>query len=190
MRWFYALLFPAIWIGYLVYWQILSSNVKATERLEPASSRGLRSVLFLTAVALLSMQQIPVAWLYRSLLSAGLWTFWGGAVITVSGLLFSIWARHRLGRNWSRSVTIKKDHELITSGPYALARHPIYTGLLTAFLGTALAITQVRGVLALTLVFVALWMKLRLEEQWMREQFGEQYDVYARRVAAVVPFLL
>ncbi|MGA7553683.1 MAG: methyltransferase, partial [Candidatus Acidiferrales bacterium] len=78
----------------------------------------------------------------------------------------------------------------ITTGPYAVARHPIYTGILTGFLGMAIAISQVRGFIAFVLVFVALWLKLRMEEQWMRSQFGEAYATYARKTAALVPYLL
>ena len=107
----------------------------------------------------------------------------------VGGLLFSIWAREHLGSNWSRSVTIKQGHELITSGPYAVVRHPIYTGILAGFLGTAITLSEVRGFIALVLILLALWLKLRMEEQWMRAQFGETYTTYTRQTAALVPYL-
>jgi protein-S-isoprenylcysteine O-methyltransferase Ste14 len=87
-------------------------------------------------------------------------------------------------------VTIKQGHELITTGPYAVVRHPIYTGILTGFLGMAIAISQVRGFLVFVLIFLAFWIKLRMEEQWMRSQFGEAYATYARQTAALVPYLL
>ena len=75
------------------------------------------------------------------------------------------------------------------SGPYALARHPIYTGLLLALLGSTLALGDWRG-LAFALAAGALWRKLRVEERWMRQQFGDAYQVYSRRVAALIPFVL
>jgi protein-S-isoprenylcysteine O-methyltransferase Ste14 len=173
-----------------VYWQIKAANTKTTERLEPIASRILRVFIFVVAIVLLSTTRIPLPWLYRHLWPAGLWPFWLGAAITVAGLLFAIWAREHLGRNWSRSVTIKQGHELIRTGPYALARHPIYTGILVGFFGMAIAITEVRGFLAFGLVFIALILKLRIEEQWMRVQFGETYADYARQTAALVPYLL
>jgi transposase len=71
-----------------------------------------------------------------------------------------------------------------------VVRHPIYTGILTGFLGMAIAISQVRGFIAFVLVFLALWIKLCIEEQWMRSQFGEAYATYAYRTAALVPYLL
>ena len=116
--------------------------------------------------------------------------FWLGAAVTVAGLLFAVWAREHLGRNWSRSVTIKQDHELITTGPYAVVRHPIYTGILAGFLGMAIAISQVRGFLVFVLIFLAFCIKFRMEEQWMRSQFGDAYATYARHTAALVPYLL
>ena len=116
--------------------------------------------------------------------------YWGGAFVTVAGLLFAVWARRQLGANWSRSVTLKEDHQLITSGPYRIVRHPIYTGILTGFLGTLIAVGQVRGVVAFLLVAIALRFKWRLEEKWMREEFGETYIDYSRRVPAVIPWRL
>ena len=95
--------------------------------------------------------------------------------LTLAGLLFPVWAREHLGSNWSRFVTIKQGHEQVTTGPYAVVRHPIYTGILAGFLGTASALSQVRGVIVCVLVFLVLRAKLRLEEEWMRSQFGETY---------------
>jgi protein-S-isoprenylcysteine O-methyltransferase Ste14 len=187
MRWLYEYLFPAMWIAFLLYWRIAAAGTKVTRRLEGLPSRVFRVVLWIGALAVLIVQRLPWPWLYRELYRPRLAWFWLGAGITLAGLLFAVWARRHLGANWSRSVTLKEGHELITSGPYGMVRHPIYTGLLTGFLGTAVAIGQVRGVLAFLLVLVSLWMKWRLEEKWMREEFGQTYAEYARRVPAVVP---
>jgi protein-S-isoprenylcysteine O-methyltransferase Ste14 len=190
MLWFYESFFPVVWIVFLLYWQIKAVNTKTTQRLEPAASRILRVFIFLIAIALLWSTRIPLPWLYLQLWPAGLWPFWLGAAVTIVGLLFAVWAREHLGSNWSRSVTIKQDHELIMTGPYAVVRHPIYTGILTGFLGMAIAISQVRGFVVFVLIFLALWIKLRMEEQWMRSQFGETYTAYARQTAALVPYVL
>lgn len=190
MLWFYESFFPAVWIAFLVYWQIKAGKTKTTQRLEPAASRILRVFIFLLAIALLWTTRIPLPWLYLQLWPTGLWPFWLGAAVTISGLLFAVWAREHLGSNWSRSVTIKQDHELITTGPYAVVRHPIYTGILIGFVGMAIAISQARGFIVFVLIFLALWLKLRIEEKWMRSQFGETYATYARQTAALVPYLL
>ncbi|HZB87861.1 MAG TPA: isoprenylcysteine carboxylmethyltransferase family protein [Terracidiphilus sp.] len=186
----YRYLFVAIWIVFLVYWQIRARGTKTTERLEPIASRIVRVLVFLVAIALLMLQNIPLYWLYWHILPVGRTLFFVGAAITTAGVLFAALARGFLGANWSRSVTIKQDHELIVRGPYALVRHPIYTGILTGFLGTAIALGQIRGFIALIMIGLVLWAKLRMEEQWMRAQFGATYEAYARRVAALVPFVL
>jgi protein-S-isoprenylcysteine O-methyltransferase Ste14 len=194
MIYFYAYFFPVVWIGFLlywqIYWQIKDKGAKATQRLEPAASRIVRALTFLAVIALLLLNHLPLPWLYRQILAQGLRNFWLGAAVTVVGLLFAVWARIHLGTNWSRSVTIKQDHQLIMSGPYGVVRHPIYTGILTGFVGTAIALGQVRGFIAFVLVFLALWYKLRMEENWMRGQFGAAWEAYSRRTAALVPFVL
>lgn len=189
MRLVYNNLFTVLWVAFLVYWRVMAMNVKATERLEPAASRALRVTALLVAIILLSVP-FHIAWLNYQLWPQGLFTFWAGAAITAAGLMFCVWARMHLGRNWSSDVTIKEDHELIVTGPYSLVRHPIYTGLMFGFLGTVLALAEVRGVLGFLLITLALLYKLRLEEKWMRAQFGETYEAYSSRVAALVPYVL
>lgn len=186
----YKYLFPAMWIAYSLYWWAISKNVKETQRRESGTSRLVRLVLIVCAFALVWLSSVPLPFLNERFLPSGAWCFWLGAAITAGGLLFSVWARRHLGKNWSQAVTVKEGHELITSGPYALVRHPIYTGLLLAFVGCAVARGEWRGLLAVALVFIALWQKLKLEEKWMRAQFGEAYEAYARRVAALVPYIV
>ena len=190
MSFIYDYLFPAMWLGFLAYWWAISRSVKETERRESAPSRLARLFLIVGAAALLCLPSVPLPWLNQRFLPRGAWCFWTGATVTAFGLLFAVWARRQLGKNWSQAVTLKEGHELITSGPYALVRHPIYTGLLLGFLGSAVARGEWRGLLAVALVFAVLWHKLRLEEKWMRAQFGEPYEAYSRHVAALVPYII
>jgi protein-S-isoprenylcysteine O-methyltransferase Ste14 len=189
MIWIYRSFFPVVWIAFLIYWRIKAANTKSTQRLEPAASGILRLLIILVAIVLLSTTWIPLPWLYRPVWRAGFWPFWLGAAVTVSGLLFAVWAREHLGRNWSSQVSIKQDHELITTGPYAVVRHPIYTGILVGFLGLAIALSEVRGFVVFVLFFLVFWAKLSKEEQWMSSQFGETYAKYVDRTAALVPYV-
>jgi protein-S-isoprenylcysteine O-methyltransferase Ste14 len=189
MIWIYRSFFPVVWIAFLIYWRIKAANTKSTQRLEPAASGILRLLIILVAIVLLSTTWIPLPWLYRPVWRAGFWPFWLGDAVTVSGLLFAVWAREHLGRNWSSQVSIKQDHELITTGPYAVVRHPIYTGILVGFLGLAIALSEVRGFVVFVLFFLVFWAKLSKEEQWMSSQFGETYAKYVHRTAALVPYV-
>lgn len=184
----YRFLFPALWLSWLVYWIWASRSAKPSERREPTGSRLLHVLPLLLAVWLLWSDRVSGAFLNERLYPWAPWEFWVAALITALGMLFTVWARVHLGGNWSGVVTIKQDHELIDTGPYALVRHPIYSGLLIAFIGSAMARGEWRGVLAVLIAWAALWRKLRFEEAWMRERFGEQYIAYCRRVPALVPF--
>ncbi len=115
---------------------------------------------------------------------------WTGVVLCIAGLLFCFWARFTLGSNWSGVVTFKGGHELITRGPYAIVRHPIYTGLLIMLVGTVIVFGHVAGIIALPLVFWGLWIKLRYEEKLMLEKFPTEYEVYSRRVKRLIPFVV
>ena len=185
----FQFLFPVLWLAWAAYWLWASRGVKPAERRESFGSRLLHLVPLLVALWLLWSDRLPFAFLNFRLFPWSAWEFWIGALITVLGMLFNIWARVHLGPNWSGVVTIKQEHELIDGGPYTLVRHPIYTGLLVAFVGTAAARGDWQGVLAVFVAWAALWRKLRLEERWMTEHFGERYVAYCRRVPALVPSL-
>jgi protein-S-isoprenylcysteine O-methyltransferase Ste14 len=186
----YRFLIPAMWLSWVAYWWVASRHVKPTARRESVPSRLMHIAPLSLAVLLLWPERVPLSTLGERFVPLAAWPFWTGAALTLAGLSFTVWARVFLGGNWSGIVTVKEGHELITGGPYRFVRHPIYTGLLLAFCGSALARGEWRGVLAVCLVFAALWRKLRIEEQWMRERFGSQYQQYSRRVAALIPLVL
>jgi protein-S-isoprenylcysteine O-methyltransferase Ste14 len=107
--------------------------------------------------------------------------------VEACGLLLAICSRRHLGRHWSGEITIKRQHELVRSGPYRLLRHPIYTGILGIYVGTTIIIGTWLGVIGLAIVVVAYWRKIRLEETNLRAAFGSEYDAYRRQSWALVP---
>jgi protein-S-isoprenylcysteine O-methyltransferase Ste14 len=115
---------------------------------------------------------------------------WVAVAIGVAGFALAFWARILLGGEWSANVTLKTDHQLIVAGPYAVVRHPIYSGLLLAMLGTAIAGGELRMYLATAILFGAYWYKLRLEEQLLVAAMGERYVEYKQRTYALIPGLL
>jgi len=105
------------------------------------------------------------------------------------GLAFSVWARFYIGRNWSPHIELKKEHQLIRTGPYAVVRHPIYSGFMLATLGTAVVFAEWSGLLAFVLIVAAWGYKGRLEEMAMIEKFGTEYERYRQNVKGLVPFV-
>ena len=105
---------------------------------------------------------------------------WAGVGLTLVGIGFAFWARAHIGRNWGMPMSLRQDHELVTCGPYAYVRHPIYTGIILAMIGSALAVGLVWLVLfVITLVYFA--FSARTEEQMMVAQFPNAYPAYRRR---------
>lgn len=114
---------------------------------------------------------------------------WACALVIAIGFLFSWWARVHLGALWSGRITTKEQHRVIDTGPYAVVRHPIYTGILLAVYATAIAKGTVPGVLGAIVVTIGVWMKARLEEMWLSTELDAgAYGAYRRRVPMLVPF--
>jgi len=114
---------------------------------------------------------------------------WICVVLIVAGFAFSWWARLHLGPLWSGSITRKADHRVVDTGPYAIVRHPIYTGILLAVYATAAAKGTLLGIVGALVITIGIWMKAHLEERWLREELGaDAYDAYRRRVAMLLPF--
>jgi protein-S-isoprenylcysteine O-methyltransferase Ste14 len=180
---------PVLWLLWWLYWHYAAVGVKPAQRRESLGSRLGHVIPLVIAVLLIGEPRIP-GWLGERLWTQSWLLYWVAVALVAVGLGFAIWARRELGRNWSGTVTLKDQHELIRSGPYRWIRHPIYTGILIAFIGSAMARGQWRGVLAVLIVIAALWRKLRLEERWLSELFGAQYDEYRRHSWALIPWVL
>jgi protein-S-isoprenylcysteine O-methyltransferase Ste14 len=177
------------WCAFLVVWLVASFSSKGNVRKQTSSSRLMQALVTIAAYFLLFDRDLAIGSLgWRFVPAAPFWWILGTALV-VAGILLAFWARFFLGRNWSATVTIKQDHELVRSGPYALVRHPIYSGLLLAMLGTALAQGELRGLLAVLLALLGYRWKSHIEESFMQEQFGEGYTVYRRQVKALIPFV-
>lgn len=184
--------FTGVWLLWFAYWGISALRVKPAARVESRGSRWGRHVLLLVLAVLLLR---GLAWFNGTFLNERFmpsqdWIEWLGFGLTVIGLAFTCWARVVLGQNWSAIVQLKQNHELIVRGPYSFVRHPIYTGLLLAYFGTGLAIGEWRVLIGLVIMAIAFWRKLRLEERWLCELFGDQYRGYMQRVKALVPWVM
>ncbi|MHB8242096.1 MAG: methyltransferase family protein [Solirubrobacteraceae bacterium] len=176
------------WAAWALYWLVMAFSTKRT--VERRGFFGYRLVALACFAASFVVERLlhvsPQAHLWHTGLVLGVAT----DCIVLAGGVFTVWARVTLGRNWSAEVTFKEDHELTESGPYALARHPIYTGLLVMALGTAIDYGRALGVPLFLAICAALWWKARQEEHVMSQHFPDAYARYRSRVRAIIPFVL
>ena len=112
-------------------------------------------------------------------------------VLAIGSPLFAFRARQTLGKEWSVTARLVEGHRLVTEGPYRIVRNPIYTGMFGMLLATGLAVSHWIG-LAIAIVVFALgtFIRVRSEEKLLREMFGPEFDAYARKIPAVIPFLI
>jgi protein-S-isoprenylcysteine O-methyltransferase Ste14 len=180
----------ACWIIFVAVWLLAAASTKRSVYRESRAQRLRYSILLIIAYFLLvSRRRLPYPLSVRVIPYMEV-IAWSAEVLCVAGLIFSIWARATLGRNWSGVITLKEGHELVQRGPYRLVRHPIYTGLVAMFLATVLVPGYVGGIVGLVLVFVSFWIKLSEEEKIMLKQFSDQYVDYQQRVKRIIPFVL
>ncbi len=176
-----------LWVLIAIYWIILSFKNKEPHKRESLLSRSIFLVIMVISFYLLFSKRVPFIVLNGSFYNHHFF-YYTGFIIAVAGLIFASYSRYILGNNWSGRIEIKKDHKLITNGPYSITRNPIYTGLLSGVLGTALMYNQLKGILALILLFCAYSMKIIKEEKFLLKNFPE-YKNYMRKVKRLIPFL-
>ncbi len=180
------------WLAVLGYWLWAARSARAAHQQESLPKRLLAYWLPLLVAALLlgSGEWFGHSLLREQFVPHTTLVYSVGLTVCVSGAVLAIVSRVLLGRNWSATVELKQEHELITAGPYGLIRHPIYTGFVLLFLGNAIMVGDWRGLLAVAIVFVSFWRKLRLEESWLGTHFGETYRQYQARTKALIPKIL
>ncbi|MGH7941890.1 MAG: methyltransferase family protein [Limisphaerales bacterium] len=190
MHLFHHLLFPCAWWSFVAYWVISAFWVRKTKVIEPLLSRMTHLVVGTLALLIFVFRNFLPPPMTRQLWPQNKFTFWTGAIVMLAGLGFAVWARIHLGRYWSGSITLKEGHRLIRSGPYQFVRNPIYTGILTGVAGTAIALGEVCGLIALVILVATYVWKIQREQRLLAGEFGEEYAAYCRDVPALVPYKL
>ena len=173
-----------LWAAWLASWLAAARWSARTVIRQPVGERILHSVpiwggLILVLARPEALGSLPFP--------ATDWLAWAGIALALAGLAWTWWARIHLGRMWSIEAALKEGHTLVRSGPYALTRHPIYSGLLVAFAGTELVDGRPSTLIGLLVIVAGLVLKLRQEERILASHFGEAYRSYQSRVRALVP---
>ena len=178
-----------LWMAFAILWLVWALRTKPTQRRESLGSRFSYVVATVAAFYAMFSGDVPVNWMSTRVIPREPWIQVPGIALTAAGMAFAIWARAYLGSNWSSNVTVKVGHRLVRTGPYRWVRHPIYSGLILAMIGTALNRRQVRGLLAVVLLWVGFTIKSRIEERFMASTFGPEYDEYKASTGALIPRL-
>jgi protein-S-isoprenylcysteine O-methyltransferase len=176
-----------LWLAFAVIWVLWAIGAKRVQTREGFRSRIPYLIFTVGAFYAMFSHEETFGWLRLRVLPRDRWIADLGIAITATGLLLAIWARAYLGTNWSGAVTVKVGHQLIRTGPYRWIRHPIYSGLILALIGTAINRGQLRGVIAVVLLWIGFTMKSRIEERFMTATFGSEYEEYRQMTGGIVP---
>lgn len=181
----YSLLIVLFWFIFLAYWLISAIGVR--KDVHSTNSWWGYSGIVLAVIFLLFFQQSSFQFQLIPHTSAILLA---GVTLCGLGIAFAIWARRQLGKNWgSRPSTKQVGQDLITSGPYRFVRHPIYTGMLSALVGSALVGGTLWFIIFILICALLSWKRVHTEEKFMMQQFPNQYPDYKKRTRALIPFV-
>lgn len=177
----------ALWIVFGLYWIVSAFRRKRTKQRETWFQRGGYVLLLVTAFYLLSQPGAHYGWLGARFVPDHRVVEWLGVVLVSAGVGVALWARWHLGSNWSGAVSLKEGHELIRTGPYRAIRHPIYTGILLALIGTVVAQGEVRGVIAIAIAWLSFYVKARREELFLAQEFGHSFAEHVKHTGMFLP---
>src|SRR5882757_5946829 len=167
-----------IWLVMLAYWFASAPFTLKTKQRETWLQRLQHAIPFYLALYLIFAKRNLGPLDYRLYKNNSI--AWLGTFITCAGVAFAFWARITIGRNWDGYVTLKHGHRLIRTGPYAIVRHPIYTGFIIAFFGSAVSADRIDAFLGVMIVTVSFVYKFRQEESLLIGEFGEAYVHFKR----------
>ncbi len=177
------LVFGVGWAAFWLYWLAAAFSTKKG-RVPWSREIGIRVVILVVALVLVRAGVFR----HEGRPNSDPWRAAFGLLLFALGLAFAIWARRHIGRNWGTPMTEKNDPELVTTGPYRLVRHPIYSGILSAGVGTALALSWL-WLIAVGLAGIYFVYSATVEERYMTERFPDAYPVYRRSTKMLVPFI-
>ena len=180
------------WLAFIGYWAISAIGIKkdVTKSIWwSGRSYAVRLIIAVVVVLLVILRFPSINHVFANRINTtGSTVAEIGAVLCALGIAFAIWARFHLGKNWSSHPALKEGHELVTSGPYRFVRHPIYTGILLAELGTGLSVGYI-WLIPLIFGAVIFVRRVSIEEQTMMKQFPDTYPEYKKHTKALIPFV-
>jgi protein-S-isoprenylcysteine O-methyltransferase Ste14 len=180
LRWAIA----ACWAVFMIVWAVTALQTKTS--VQRVNTGGVAARVAMIAIVFLFALAMKSEWLSRTPFPYPVEVL--GVALTIAGVAFAIWARLALGSNWGMPMTVRENPELVTGGPYAFARHPIYTGVIFALVGSALVMGPAWFVI---FVFMVAYFAIsaKREERDMVERFPDAYPAYRARTRMLIPFV-
>ena len=178
----------ACWLAFVAVWLVTAAYYDSrapAERRRSWYGTGTVPVVIVTVAAHLAVPRAD----WQSVAFHAPWARFLGLAILLSATALTFWARFALGLMWSAAPAVKEGHQLRTGGPYAITRHPIYTGLLGMTLGTALVAGGGLWIVPFPVSLILIEFKIRIEERFMTAEFPQEYPRYRKRVPKLVPGL-
>jgi protein-S-isoprenylcysteine O-methyltransferase Ste14 len=185
MIWTYLIQGP--WVVFLAYWALAALKTNRTARKESFGWRYGIVLLEMTGFAFLFHYYSGIEFLNQRIFPSNHALMIAAVALTWAGIGLALWARTHLGQYWSGRITIKEDHKLVRTGPYARLRHPIYSGLDLAVIGTGLAIDRWRCVIGVCVIILGFWIKAKREETMLSGQFGAAFEEHRRYTGFLLP---
>jgi protein-S-isoprenylcysteine O-methyltransferase Ste14 len=179
----------SLWFCTGIYWLLAAFNVRKAIVRQNDLSRIAYMCLWIISFSLLFSKEVDLLFLFKPVLPQQFGFKITGLILCIFGLCFSVWARICLGKNWSGRITIKKEHELIKTGPYSISRNPIYTGFLVAFIGCAMTEGLFKGYFSLLFLVGGISIKIKKEEVFMNQVFTQEFLMYKKKVKRLLPFI-
>ena len=183
----FRLLVEIPWIIFVIYWIVGAIRTRATRESESAASRIAILLIEVVGYGLIFSGATGIGFLGTRFMPRTMTSAVLGVVLTWSGIGLAIWARYHLAEYWSARITIKEDHQLIRTGPYTHLRHPIYSGLVLATIGSALVIDKWRCVVGACLVLTGYCIKAKKEETMLSQQFGDAFREHQKHTGFLIP---
>ncbi|MFZ0318705.1 MAG: isoprenylcysteine carboxylmethyltransferase family protein [Candidatus Sulfotelmatobacter sp.] len=187
MIWKY--LFEGPWVVIMAYWALAALKTQRTRRKERFVWRY--GIVFMEVVGFTLMfdGDADIGVFGHKVFPRIFGVTVAGIILVWAGIALAIWARWHLGQYWSGRITIKEDHKLIRTGPYARLRHPIYSGLDLAVIGSTIAIDHWRCVAGACIIILGFWVKAKREEAMLSGQFGTDFEEHRRHTGFLFPRL-
>lgn len=181
-----------IWGIFWIYWILAAIKTRSNVKKESSGQKSIQRVVHLIFVIIsyvITFFQFKNISLWNRIIPDYKYVEYIGIAILIFSLLFAIWARIVLGRNWSGAIQKVEGQRLVRSGPYKYIRNPIYTGIVCGFFGTFITLGSLASIMGFCIILIIYIIKINREQRFLILEFGEEYEKYIKESWALIPYI-